>query len=140
MVVSESDGYVDLLVRLSAPGNGPVSVNYATANGTAGSVTACNGDYIGVAGTLNFAPGETTKVVRVDIDDCNDVETLESFTFNLSNAINATIARATGRIFILDGTTTLTSLAVTPTNPTISAGHDQQFTATGQFSTAPRST
>ncbi len=72
--MGEGDGFVDLAVRLSAPGTDAVSVDYATANSSAGSVTACNGDYIGVAGTLNFAPGETTKVVRVDIDDCNDVE------------------------------------------------------------------
>ena len=63
--MSEGAGYVDLVVSLGAPGQNPVSVNYATANNTAGAGNACNGDYSRSGGTLNFAPGETTKVVRV---------------------------------------------------------------------------
>ena len=35
VVVGETDGYIDLPVTLSAPGVSPVTVNYATANGTA---------------------------------------------------------------------------------------------------------
>ena len=35
-------------------------------------------------GTLNFAPGETTKVVRVQLLDCPDVEGFVSFRFTLS--------------------------------------------------------
>ena len=50
----------------------PVSVNYTTADSTAVAGTACgnSADYVGASGTLNFAPGETTKVVRVQILDC----------------------------------------------------------------------
>src|SRR4051812_27367220 len=73
-IVGESDGFVDLAVRLSATSPDAVTVNYATANSGAGSLSACNGDYIGVAGTLSFAPGETSKTVRVAINDCEDVE------------------------------------------------------------------
>src|SRR5207245_11230662 len=65
VIVGEGDGHVDLVVSLSAPGLSPVSVNYATANSSAGAGFSCNADYIGVSGTLNFAVGETTKVVRV---------------------------------------------------------------------------
>src|SRR2546428_13888128 len=42
VVAGEGDGYVDLVVSLSAPGLSPVSVNYATANSTAVGSTLCN--------------------------------------------------------------------------------------------------
>jgi hypothetical protein len=100
VVVGEGDGFLDLVVSLSAPGVDPVSVNFAAANSTASAGVACNGDYVDVGGTLNFAPGETTKVVRIDILDCADVEGLQSFTLGLSVAVNATIARASARISI----------------------------------------
>src|SRR5206468_797860 len=57
--------------------------------------------YIGVSGTLTFAPGETTKVVRVDLNDCGTAVPLESFTFDLSSPTNATIRRASTRIGIV---------------------------------------
>ena len=62
-----------------APGASPVSVNYTTANVTAGG----NGsDYTGVSGTLNFATGETLKVVRVFLADDVSVEALETFRWH----------------------------------------------------------
>ena len=89
----------------SAPGLNPVSVNYATANSTAGGGNGCTADYAPASGTLNFAPGETTKVVRVQILDCADAEAFEAFTFELGAPGNATIARASGRISIVDNDT-----------------------------------
>ncbi|WP_448874471.1 Calx-beta domain-containing protein, partial [Desulfobulbus propionicus] len=50
MVVGESDGYVDMVVSLTAPSTSTVSVNYSTAEETAGYY-----DYVGIAGTLTFA-------------------------------------------------------------------------------------
>ena len=64
-VVSEGDGWIDLPVTLFAPGIGPVSVFYTTANAGAFGGSACNADYVGDSGTLTFLPGETTKVVRI---------------------------------------------------------------------------
>ena len=86
----EINGHVDLTVTLSDQSDSPVSVHYATANSTATAGTVCgNGaDYVAVSGTLNFAPGETTKTVPVQIVDCPNVEGFEAFTFDLSTAIN----------------------------------------------------
>ena len=50
-------------VTLSAASEKTVTVQYATANGTA---TATN-DYISATGTLSFAPGDTSKTVPVTI-------------------------------------------------------------------------
>ena len=73
VVVGEADGFVDLPVTLSAPGQSSVSVAYATANSTAIGGTICNNSYVGVSGTLNFVPGDTTKVVRVAIQNAASV-------------------------------------------------------------------
>ena len=52
---------------------------------------------------MTFAPGETTKTVRVDLVDDVDPEPLQSFTAELGNiSVNAGFARALARIDIVD--------------------------------------
>jgi uncharacterized delta-60 repeat protein len=80
-------------VRLSPASPLPVSVNYLTTNGTAQSGTAPGGDYSAVEGNLNFAPGETTKVIEVPISGDKLDESDEFFRVNLSLPINARIER-----------------------------------------------
>ncbi len=80
--MSEKDGVGDVPITLNQPASEPVTVDYATADGTA----TAGKDYTPVSGTLTFAPGETTKTVRVlTIDDAID-EPNETLTLNLSNA------------------------------------------------------
>jgi len=136
VAVGESDGFVDLVVKLSAPSTNQVSVNYATQDVTALASTACNFDYVSANGTLVFAPGETTKVVRVDILDCAIVEPAETFNFLLSGAVNGVITDSSTVVTIgdNDGAVTLNSIAVTPANQAIAGGANQQFAATGTFS------
>ncbi|HET9666528.1 MAG TPA: Calx-beta domain-containing protein, partial [Desertimonas sp.] len=139
VAVSEGAGYVDLVVNLGVPGLNPVSVDYTTVNETASGGNVCNGDYVVTAGELVFGPGETSKVVRVQIVDCPVIEGAETFRFQLSGATGGgVISRVSGRVTIgdNDGTVTLDSIAVTPTNPSILIGADQQFTATGIYSDA----
>ena len=80
-------------VTLSAPSGRNVTVDYATANGTA----VAPGDYAVASGVLTFAAGETTKTVNVQVngDVLNEAAT-ENFFFNLTNATNATLADAQG--------------------------------------------
>ena len=73
-----------------------VTVNYATADGTA----KADEDYTATSGSLTFAAGERVKTVRVPIlDDAID-EGEETFTLRLSNARGARIGdgEATGTI------------------------------------------
>ena len=79
-------------VSLSAASEKTVTVQYATADGTA---TAAN-DYISATGTLSFAPGDTSKTVPVTIVQDTLDELNETFTIALSNPSNATISDATG--------------------------------------------
>jgi chitinase len=135
-VVAPGDGYVDLPVRLSAPGTQPVAVAYTTANITAAGGNGCNSDYVGTSGTLNFAPGETTKVVRVELLDCSVQSGFRTFALDLSGAVNATIARASGHVAIAEGSTVLQGIAVTPAAPSLAIGTSRQLTATATFSDA----
>ena len=75
-------------VTLSTAAFVPVTVNYATANGTA---TLANGDYTAARGTLTFAPGELTKTITVNATGDTRVEPNETFFVNLSAPIGATL-------------------------------------------------
>ncbi|MDA1014629.1 MAG: hypothetical protein O3A00_09280 [Planctomycetota bacterium] len=86
-------------VSLSAASSQSVTVNYATTDGTA---TTANNDYQSAAGTVTFAPGETSKTVTVTIVGDNTQESDETFGVNLGNAANATIADGAALGTILD--------------------------------------
>ena len=103
VVVGESDGYVDVVVSLSAPGTQVVTVNYATYNSTA--VISNSADATAVSGSLSFAVGETSKTVRMAITDDSTAERFEHFVFTLSSAINATLADASAMVAIVDDDT-----------------------------------
>ncbi|HBE20004.1 MAG TPA: hypothetical protein DEG17_06040 [Cyanobacteria bacterium UBA11149] len=79
-------------VSLSAASGKTVTVNFATANGTA----TAGVDYTARSGTLTFNPGETSKTVSVPIIGDTVVEGNETFSVNLSGASNATIADTQG--------------------------------------------
>ncbi len=83
-------------VTLSRAASGPVTVDYATSDGTA----TAGEDYTGASGMLRFAAGEASRTISVAVlDDAHD-EGQETFTLTLSNASNALIvhASATGTI------------------------------------------
>ena len=65
-------------VTLSAPSGRVVTVNYATANGTA---TTAAGDYTATSGTLSFPIGTTTRQVTVPV--IGDLRDEVDETFNL---------------------------------------------------------
>lgn len=79
-------------VTLATPSSKTVTVNYATADGTATSPA----DYSPVSGTLTFAPGETSKNVNVDIVGDTLDEGNEKLTLKLSKPVNAPFADSAG--------------------------------------------
>jgi hypothetical protein len=85
-------------VSLSAPSSQPVTVNYATADGTA---TAGGSDYVPIYGTLTFAPGETTKTIMVVVNPDRKKEADETFFVVLSGAANALLLDDQGLGLIL---------------------------------------
>jgi hypothetical protein len=90
IVVAEVDtGTVDAMftVSLSNPSNQTVTVDYATADGTAKAPD----DYMAVSGQVSFAPGETSQPVTVVVNGDVLDEFDETFVVNLSDAVNAII-------------------------------------------------
>ena len=92
-------------VTLSNPNDQTITVDYATADGTALAGT----DYAAQTGTLTFLAGETTKQITVLVNGDLIHEADETFTVNLSNptnantnATNATIGTGTGTGTIVD--------------------------------------
>ncbi len=91
-------------VQLSGKSATPITVNYATANGTA----TAGSDYIATTGQLTFASGSNTpQTITVPITPDNDVEPDETFTLQLSNAVGATLGNAAGTATIQNDDTFL---------------------------------
>jgi len=82
---------LDFTVTLSKAATTPVTVAYATSNGTA----TAGSDYTSASGTVTFAAGETTKTITVKALGDQTVETNETVNLTLSNPSGATIADAT---------------------------------------------
>jgi Calx-beta domain len=79
-------------VTLSLAPAGPVSVRWATADGTAVSP----GDYRGASGTVSFATGQATRTVTVAaVGDVVD-EADETFTIRLSEPVHLRMVDGTG--------------------------------------------
>jgi hypothetical protein len=86
-----------LEVTLSAPSGDPVTVHWATADGTADST-----DYVPDSGTLTIPPGQSSARIGVLIKGDALHEPDETVYVDLSDANGATIARARGTLTITD--------------------------------------
>ena len=93
---AEEGEAVEFTVTLSAITTRTVTVDYATAGGTAQE----GADYTATSGTLTFAPGEDAQTIAVSTREDEVDEENETFTLNLSNPDGATIqdGAATGTI------------------------------------------
>ena len=93
---ADEGGILSFAVRLSRAAGDAVTVDYATADGTA----EAGEDYAAAAGTLTFAAGETSKTVEVQAHADRAAESDETFTLALSNASGAAIddGEATGAV------------------------------------------
>jgi hypothetical protein len=85
-------------VTLSTPHLVPVTVDFATSDGTA----TAPGDYEPAMGQITFAPGQTSQSITVNVVGDTILEAAETFFVTLSNPVNADITegldRGTGTI------------------------------------------
>jgi Ca2+-binding RTX toxin-like protein len=103
---------VTYIVTLSSASNQTISVNYATANGTA----TAGLDYTATIGTLTFAPGVTSQVINIPIlnDSLNEAD--ETFTLTLSSPTNASIGAVTKVTTTITDTLTASVTTTLPAN------------------------
>jgi uncharacterized repeat protein (TIGR01451 family) len=83
----------DFTVTLTPASAFPVTVNFATADGTA----VVGSDYQPSSGSLTFTAGQTTKTVSVLVTGDVTTEPNENFFVNLFNPGNASISDAQGQ-------------------------------------------
>jgi hemoglobin-like flavoprotein len=97
--VPEDLGAVTLTVVRSGDASNAASVDYATSDNQA----VQKSDYEIAAGTLNFAPGETSKTVVVLVNEDVYVEGNETFTVTLSNPSGAALGpKGLASVMIVD--------------------------------------
>jgi len=99
--IDENAGTASFTVLLDKATTDSFSVAYTTADGSANA----GSDYIASNGILNFAAGETVKVIKVTINDDNLAEFDELFSLNLgaitgNAASSVALADATGHAII----------------------------------------
>ena len=108
--VGEADHSVQLTVNRTGDTSKAGSVDYETADNTASERT----DYDASFGTVHFAPGETSKTLKVLITDDVLVEGDRSFTVTLTNGSGVSVSfnDKTTTVIIVDNDVT-----EQPTNP-----------------------
>ncbi|MBX7187700.1 MAG: hypothetical protein K1Y01_21340 [Vicinamibacteria bacterium] len=129
-------------VVLSATSASTITVDYATANGSA----AAGSDYTSTAGTLSFPPGAASLVVSVPVVRDAIVEPDETVLLNLSNATGATIFDSQGvgtiqaddglLVSIADKTTGEGNAGFTPISFTVSLSSPAPGAVTVDYATA----
>ena len=102
-------GTLAFRVTLTPPATGPVTVTYATSDGTA----CASSDYSAVSRTLAFKAGESEKTVSVAVTEDGETEASETLALTLSSPSGATIGDG-------DATGTITD-AMPPARPPLAA-------------------
>ena len=123
----ESAGSMTFTVSLSAERDSPMSVTYATSNGTA----TAGEDYTAASGTLTFSVGEIEQTIEVALIDDAVEEEDETFTVTLTGPEGATLGVATGTITD-DDATTRPPMVETGTTRTVLQGAQVTLDGTGR--------
>ena len=88
----------NVLVTLTQASQLPVTVSYATFDGTATAPS----DYIATSGTLTFAPGETSKTIAIAIIGDTTPEPEEYLTVRFSDPQNAMLGASSVPVSIIN--------------------------------------
>ena len=124
-------------VSLTEPTTEPITINWATQNGTGDAAALAGPDYTAAGGTLTFLPGEATSqqvTVQVKGDQVDEVD--ETFLVQLSGAAGAPVLDAAAEGTILDNDTATLSVG----DVTVAEGYNgwlNSRTWQGSFYTTP---
>ncbi len=124
-------------VSLNAISSAPVTVKYATANGTA----TAGSDYTATSGTLTIPADQISKTLTINIIGDTTNESQEQFFVNLSSPSGATLTDAQGVGIVTndDGMAPdliVTAITLNPTTPAANAAFSATVTVKNQGKTA----
>ena len=143
--VAEDAGTAEIAVGLYrgsiangfAPSGRPVSVRYATRDGTA----VAGQDYTEKIGQLLFKPGQTVKKIPVSITDDLVVENREEFWIDLTESQNAlTILTSSVEVHVRDNDRASTSVSLDVDPAEVAEGVRTEVTVTATLNRAVRDT
>jgi len=133
VTVNESAGTATLQICASTAGSSPITVTYTTGNGTA----LAGSDYTATTATATIPAGQTCVNVSIPIINDTTPEPTETFTVNLTNPTNATIADPQGVVTIIDNDTTLPKLSINSVTVNENAGNATLQICADAFSSSP---
>ncbi|MEC4891718.1 MAG: Calx-beta domain-containing protein [Oscillatoria sp. PMC 1051.18] len=102
IIVTEGNNGVtsaNFTVSLNIPSQETVTVAYTTVDNTA---TTQDNDYLPTRGNLTFNPGETSKIIAVEVTGDTVSESSETFQVNLNNPSNADLSKESAIATISD--------------------------------------
>ncbi|HEY0455205.1 MAG TPA: Calx-beta domain-containing protein, partial [Verrucomicrobiae bacterium] len=111
--VSENAGTLTVGIGLTPPSTQPVSVSFATIDGTAHAGT----DYGARNGTITFQPGENFKNISVPIFDNGQVDGSRYFSIQFSNVEGALLPSYSSSLFLSISDNELPNIVATSFNP-----------------------
>ena len=116
--IAEEGGSITITITRSGGSDGQITVDYATANGTA----TAGADYVAASGTLTFAAGEVSKSFPITI--------LNDSVYEGDETVNISLANPTGGATLISPTTavlTITDAADIPVTPPPPVPGDLKF-------------
>ena len=116
--VREDVGTVSLTVSLNRMSSKGVTVDYATAGGTADA----GSDYTAKSGTLTFGETETSKTISVSILDDSVSEDKETITLSLSSPSNATLGSTDEATVTIEDDDPLPKVSLSSSSKTVDEG------------------
>jgi uncharacterized protein (TIGR03118 family) len=111
--IGEGSGHIDVSITRAGDASGSATVNYATFDESQPGRASQKSDYEMAVGSVTFAPGETSKNVRLLLVDDNFVEGNEEIQVVLSNVTGAGAGLGSPNVATV---TILDNDAVVPTN------------------------
>lgn len=111
----EGSAFVEFTVTLDTASTNEIKVTYDTLNAQA-NYNSSAPDFQRLSGVLTFAPGETSKSLKVNLVNNTTKENTEAFWLELSSSVNAIVAQRLTPALIFDNDATAGTPAIAVTD------------------------
>ena len=119
VTLNESGGSAEFVLTLSHRSEQSVTVDYQTNDGTA----TAGADYTSSSGSISILAGQLTNTLTITVNNDELVESAETFTVSLSNAVNASSITDNTAIATISNDDTYPALTWSSTNVTAAEGN-----------------